>query len=269
MEHFIAQHNSIYAKNIGILKEYTTENYKLILMKALRLKGFENSGDTDKGKKGTAGNTAKLQESISRTKSTIYELASCNEWELFVTLTLSGDYRDRKDLKSFKKDLSKYINNYNYQHKTNIKYLLIPEPHKDGAWHMHGLFMGIPQEHLRSFKTTDNIPQRLKDMIAKGRKLYNWLPYSERFGWVTAEEILDKTKCSKYITKYITKELMETRISLNDHVFYCSNGLARAKVIFKADIRQMFEPDFQNDYVKIKNFNNIEEPLKYFCDKED
>lgn len=81
----------------------------------------------------------------------IFELALCNDWEWFVTLTLNPEYHDRKDLKSYKKKLLTWIKNYNRTQKTNIKYLLIPENHQDGSWHMHGLMMGIPEEHLREF----------------------------------------------------------------------------------------------------------------------
>lgn len=269
MEGLKVSQGFVYKQNMGLLKRYSEERYKLIYMKSLREKGYEEAGDSEKGKKGSAGNPFKLRESISRTKSRVYELALCNPWEYFITLTLSAKTHDRNDLISFKHELSKWINNYNYQKHVEVKYLLIPEPHKDGAWHMHGLIMGLPLEHLVEFKVTDNIPQKIKRMIKIGRTIYNWLPYARKFGWVTAEKVMNHQKCSAYITKYITKELMETRIALNDHVYYCSTGLNRAEVILKAEIRQMFEPDFKNDYIMVKSFDNIEEPLQYFCDEEE
>ena len=261
--------SSVYARNVGILKAYTDDEYRLIHMQTMRLAGFEERDKPHgKGKKGSAGNTTKLSQSLSRSRKNVLELAKCNPWEWFVTLTIDGSKHDRYDLKQYQKKLSKWINNRNSSRGCATKYLLIPEPHKDNAWHMHGLLQNIPLDELVPLTLQDNIPQHVKELIASGREIYNWPAYANAFGWVTLERIRDHDRCAAYLTKYITKELMESSIAMEHHTYYSSKGLQRARVIHQGEIRQNFEPDFENDYVRIKQFTTLEEPLKYFCDKE-
>ena len=79
----------------------------------------------------------RLRSSISRAKSRVNELALCNEFEYFCTFTQSDELRDRFDLKAFRKDFAMFVRNENRRREKKIKYLLVPERHKDGAWHMH------------------------------------------------------------------------------------------------------------------------------------
>lgn len=253
--------------NVGILKKYNENLYRLIALKSLRIKGYEQQGD--KGKKNTAKNSEKLPESISRTRSKIYELAMCNNWTHFITLTLSPEYHDRHDLDSFHRKLSKWLNNYNFRKGTNIKYLLIPEQHEDGAWHMHGFLMGLPYDHMKEFTLLDNIPAKMKAMIRAGRKLFNWPAYAINFGWVSMEQLQNRDNCAKYVSKYITKQQQTGSIAVNDHLYYCSKELNRADVIFQDTLRKDFVPDYSNDYVKVKDFSKCEDAAQYFCDGEE
>ena len=71
------------------------------------------------------------------------EYALCNNWEYFVTLTIDKKKQDRYNLQNYIHDLGVWIGNYNKKYNTKLKYLLIPEKHKDGAIHCHGLFSGV------------------------------------------------------------------------------------------------------------------------------
>ena len=103
-------------------------------------------------------NPEKLANNISRARSTIYELALCNEWQFFCTLTLDKEKYDRYDLKKFHKDLTQHIRDMNKKYKTKINFLLIPEQHKDGAWHMHGFLSGLPDDLLHEFTSAAVLP---------------------------------------------------------------------------------------------------------------
>lgn len=81
-------------------------------------------------------------------KARVNELALCNEFEYFCTFTQSDELRDRFDLKAFRKDFAMFVRNENRRREKKIKYLLVPERHKDGAWHMHGLLMGLTSDDL-------------------------------------------------------------------------------------------------------------------------
>ncbi|MBQ0083762.1 MAG: hypothetical protein KBS52_03230, partial [Clostridiales bacterium] len=172
---------------------------------------------------------------------------------------------DRFDLAAFIKDLGQFIRNINRTRAdAPIKYLLIPEPHlnsqkaKDrGAWHMHGLLMGLTPDDLREFSTKDNIPLNLKKRIKNGEKIYNWEQYSRKFGYFTCTPIASKEGCSKYLTKYITKDLSLSAIESGHHLFYASQGLKGKEQIIKNCSAYQHTPpvaewDFENDYVKVK-----------------
>lgn len=254
----------VYESNVARLKKYNDNNYKIVYMKSCRQVGFEErKEDSEKGKKNTAGNTSKLDESLSRTRARVFDLAICNPWDYFITLTLSPDEHDRYDLRAFYKQLTKWINNLNYRNGTSIKYLLIPEPHDDGAWHMHGFIHGIPDEALEDF-----IPgKHPQDLIDNGFK--NWTAYSEKFGFCSLGHLRNAEACSKYITKYITKALGQSAIALNHHMYYCSKGLKRAETVVKGHLSKEFEPDFANDYVAIKSFKSLDEALAFFIDDDE
>lgn len=89
----------------------------------IRRAGYETEEGHDhrNGKKNTAGNESKLESSLSRTKSAIFELALCNDWDWFLTLTLNPEYLDRKDLNSYKTKLSIWIKNYNRMASSWVK----------------------------------------------------------------------------------------------------------------------------------------------------
>lgn len=258
--------DSVYQRNYAKLKRYNDSCYKVVLMKSCRLPGFEEFGMIKTGKRNSAGNTAKLEESISRTKRKVTELALCNPWEYFVTLTLDKEKYNRYDLPTFKKHISKFLNNLRSRYKWDIKYLLIPEQHKDGAWHMHGLFMGIPASELSPFSLNDILPVKVLKMLGEGRKIMNWPCYAQKFGYVTCEPIRNSEAIAKYITKYITKDLVSSQVGLNKKLYLCSHKLNRAETIYQGRIVHDFQPDFCNDYVAIKTFKTEQEALSLFVD---
>jgi len=241
----INNNQRLYNRDVAILKKYGNR-YRLQLHRSLRNAGLEVE-EKRRRKKGEYVNTEKLEESIIRTRSKIYELAMCNDWEFFVTLTLDKRKYDRMDLKRYRVDLAQFIRNYNRKHKINIKYLLIPEEHKDRAWHMHGLLMGLPRAHL---KVNEN-------------GYLDWFAYRDKFGYISIDEIRNKEATSRYITKYITKNLESCVKEVGAHMYYCSRGLKRAEEIKKGALIKDAEWDYQNDWVKIKWIDEEINPDEY------
>lgn len=251
------------------IKKYNDDNFKIILYKtALFIPEYQGY---DLDPKSRSINDKKLDNNLSRAKSKIFEYALCNDFDYFVTFTLSKDKRDRYDLKGFIKDLGQFIRNLRRLKNYDIQYLLIPEPHKDGAWHMHGLLKGIPLEQLTLFTLEDNLPYRLLEMLKKGRKIYSWGGYSEKFGFCTLEPIISKIKVSKYISKYISKTLKaDLNREKEKKLYYTSKGLNTALTVYnglynpKIDI----DLDFENEYVATKMLNYTEFlSLKLHLDK--
>lgn len=246
----------LYDRDLAILKVYNEYTSKLTLLRSCRRKGFEKEVRPP----GTV-NECKLENNISRARAKIFEYAICNDWDWFATFTLDAQKYDRYNLEKFKSDISQFIRNFNSRKGTDIKYLLIPETHKDGAWHMHGFIMGLPEEFLRLFTLKEKLPKYIRDKLKKGLPVYDWISYRDKFGFIDLEPIQNQEACSKYVTKYISKTLAEDIKEVGAHLYYCSHGLRTAKEIKRGLLKCEFNsPDYENDYVKVKWFkhSNIE-----------
>ena len=226
------------------------DRYKLIFMNSKRIPGYEEVLDEwelfcrKHGRK--IKGLEKMENSISRSKSRIYEIAMCNEWSHFMTGTLDSTKYDRYNLPVFQKDLSIFIRNQRRDAKApDLKYLIIPEQHKDGAWHFHGLLNGLNPKMLYEFGP--NVPEKIRS------RYRNYLAYSKRFGYCSVGEIKNKEAVAAYITKYITKEMAKTNVGLENNLYYCSKGLNRAEKIKQGKLMTSPERwDFENEYVKVK-----------------
>lgn len=180
----------------------------------------------------------KRENNIIRAKSKVIEYALCNEWEYFVTLTIDEKKQDRYDLDGYIKALGDWIGNYNKKYGTNLKYLFIPEAHKDGAIHIHGFFMGVADESL-----------------VVNKNGYLDLPYYfNRFGYISLDKIRNKDAASFYITKYITKDMTFRSMDIGKHLYYISKGLKHKELYLNGDIRidnKYKRAFYSNEYVNI------------------
>lgn len=201
----------------------------------------------------------KLDTNIIRARTAVREIALCNEWQLFGTFTLSPEKYDRFNLASFRSDFSQFFRDQRKKWGGAVRYLLIPEQHKDGAWHMHGLLSGLPVSALRQFSAEDEIPEKMREKIRHGEQLFDWADYRRKFGWVSFSRIRDAEACASYVTKYISKDMGARSQELGAHLYYASQGLKRAETIYKggAYIPEVHF-DFENDYVKIITNRNPE-----------
>ena len=116
---------------------------------------------------------------------------------------------------------------------------------------MHGLLHGLPVEHLKRFQIGDVMGKKLAEKVKNGDEVYNWIPYFEKFGFCDLEPIRSPEAVSKYITKYINKNLANSVTALNAHLYYVSRGLNTAETIKKGTMLADIVPDFENDYCKV------------------
>ncbi len=160
----------------------------------------------------------KTANNLSRTKGRVLELSLCNPWEYFVTMTINADKQDRYALPDYIKALGIWIGNYNKKYNTKLSYIIVPEQHKDGAWHCHGLFNGVAS-----------------DSLIKNNNGYLDMPYYQnRFGYISLDRIREKNKCSTYISKYIVKQYYNNQldgVECGKHMFYASRGLQGKQLI--------------------------------------
>ena len=197
-----------------------------------------------RGKRGQAKNKDKsIYTSMQRAKKKIFGYTLANDWDLWGTLTLDKIKIDRYDLDLIQTKLNKYLQNTKRRKYPNLAWLIVPEQHKDGAWHFHLLLNGLPFEELRYINKTYKNTER---------KMYNWIDYETKFGFnsfidVSTVSIEEKYKISNYLTKYITKAFCEARY--NKKKYWSSKGLAEPN---KYNTLLNYE-----EYKKALNIDNI------------
>jgi len=199
------------------IKKLNENSFKIIYLKQpIQTPGYERE------KINRDINDKKLDNSISRSRTRIFEYSMCNKFEYFITLSLNGEKKNRYELKPFIKDLGQFIRDYRKKYKVDIQYILIPEKHKDGAWHMHGLIKGIPESHLH---INDN-------------GYLDWKAYKDKFGWISLGKVKNQEAVSKYITKYITKSFNSNMgvIEKEQKLYYVTRGLKKPEVIKKGSL---------------------------------
>lgn len=247
--------------NYGVFRRYTDNKYKMVCLRSIKLGKYAK----DFTAKGEAGNDNKLQNSISRTRERIRELAMCNEWQWFVTLTLDKNKYDRRNLNVFISDLAQFIRDYRKKTGCNVRYLLVPEQHKDGCWHMHGFIMGLPENELHKFSKGEHLPISIIKEMKQGKEVYTWKAYERKFGYASFERIVNNDCASSYITKYITKDTMKSVKDLNSHCFYASKGLNSAQLLMQDALKhELINPDYKNEYCAVKWYDDMNQGLSEF-----
>lgn len=107
---------------------------------------------------------AERSEKVSRNRTinSIYDIARSNEWEWFFTLTFNPDKVDSFDYAACSKKLSDWLHNMKKK-APEMKYIVVPEQHKSGRWHFHGLFTNVDSMNFVDSGLVDK----------KGKIIYN------------------------------------------------------------------------------------------------
>lgn len=253
---------ALYDYNVCIVKKMG-DRYKLSLLSACARGGIEQSGYNEYFDNSIVGQIEyikkyavhrssggddyqRLDNNISRARAKIQEYVLCNDWQYFVTLTLDKNKYDRHDLDTFKKDLGMFINNSNKLRGSKLSYLLIPEQHEDGAWHMHGLINGLMDSELHELDrnyfdkhTHGKIPKYIMDKWKRGGKVYAWTKYADKFGYITLDVVRDSKRIASYIKKYITKDMAHNMQDCNKRLYLASRGLKTAEKLSKGHLHDV------------------------------
>lgn len=199
------------------IHQYREDIYKVVAFKrradpdALFLRDLEDAQHYD----------TKLDNNFSRARSMVLQYALCNSWEYFFTGTLDRAKFDRFDLGSFMSQLSQLIRDKRKVYKSQVQVLLVPEHHKDGAWHVHGLINGLPYWETAWFPRS--APQKLIEGDFR-----NWPDYQDKFGFCSLAPIRDPVATAFYISKYVSKDLSRRAGDLGKHLYFHSRPLKKA-----------------------------------------
>lgn len=175
--------------------------------------GWELSDLSDSGSKVKRTKSAHCDDeenrrkSYARAKNNLFDLLLCTpSLDSFITLTFSPDEINRQDYKEIVKRISVWLDNR--VRRNGLKYVLVPEYHKDGeSVHFHGLmnFDSLSTERAINKKEGSRyFGKPLKDN--KGRPIFNITDFP--FGHTTViriEGANGREACAKYCYKYIIK----------------------------------------------------------------
>lgn len=132
-----------------------------------------------------------IKRSMRRAKSRVRRLALANDFRWFVTLTLSPEKVDRYDDAQVVRKLTTWA--HNQVRRMGLKYILVPERHKDGALHFHGFF----NDALEAVASGHADRQ--------GHMIYNLPGWT--LGFTAAIEVYgDYAGAVAYVCKYIGKQ---------------------------------------------------------------
>ena len=194
--------------------------------------------------------------SIGRTVNQIYAIVRSNVWEYFVTLTIDPKKLDNTDYIMIVQKLNYWANNLKKRYAPDLKYVFVPELHKDKRkWHFHGLFANV-----------GNIPFVFSGKTCVGKFVYDYAkkPFATKiynlplwkYGFSTATRVRDSKKASSYITKYLTKDLV--RVLPNQNRYFaslnCDRPVEKVFYIEPENLKELIE----KHYASINYMSNIE-----------
>ena len=129
--------------------------------------------------------------------------------DMMITLTINGEMLSRYDYAAIIKKVSTWLGNR--VKRNGLKYVLVPERHKDGAIHFHG-FVNSKAVDLKKTKykrdaNGNNFIYALEP-TRKGKQIYNVADWD--IGYTTAVRIgrsqADRDATASYILKYLAKQ---------------------------------------------------------------
>lgn len=231
---------------MGVSPAYSIHRYRDDMFKVVAFKGRR---DPDamyiRDPEAKQHNETKLDSNYSRARSLVLQYALCNPWEWFFTGTLDKAKFNRYDLDKFQLQLSQFIRDKRKAYGTQAQYLLIPEQHKDGAWHIHGMLSGLPASALRKFRWPE--PKHLINS-----DFMNWPDYQRKFGFCSLGPIRDPVATAYYVSKYVSKDLARRGGDLGKHLYFHSRPLKKAE---KASDVYLFHQ--QLDEVCVNNYDFV------------
>ena len=145
-----------------VIYQFHSLLYKVVWHKSTLLRSCYSPRQEPGGAKKTEyKHDHKLSQSISRARRVCLELALCNDWKWFATFTIAESNMDRNNLDGFYERFTEWLKYIRKKIDVKIPYLLVPEQHGDGSWHMHGFFNGDIDQFLVSFKVLHDQGEKL------------------------------------------------------------------------------------------------------------
>lgn len=176
-----------------------------------------------------------LERSRRRAAAAVREIALCTPFDYFVTLTLDPQKIDRYSIDDAVTRMRSWLDNRVRRH--GLRYILVPELHKDGAVHFHGFFNAEGCSFVDS--GTMKIPgckaprkivkpsTRQKYLVDGAQIVYNVADWS--LGFSTAIPLYgERAAAVSYVCKYVTKSPQK----IGGRWYYSGGDIRRAEAVY-------------------------------------
>lgn len=188
----------------------------------------------------------KTRKYLKEVRTNIINLAfNYSNWEYFITLTFDfrevGEYSHDKAIELLKK----WINNQKHQN-IDMTYLLVPEFHKSGQLHFHGLIANVPKWKFEEARN----PNTNRLIKVNGLQIYNLKNY--KLGFTTISKIQDQEKVSNYISKYATKDLITLK---NKKRYWYSRNLEKPRTEYLYLEKTLVEEYHDKNVIFLKTYD--------------
>jgi len=203
-------------------------------------------------------------DSVRRARNKVFDIAMLNGFTHFVTWTLNKEYVDRYDKKEIAKQLKIFLKNMVARY--GLKYIIIPEYHKDCSIHFHGLisgnirFVDSGTRQVKGFSKPLRIEtcKRKRIPAEEQRTVFNMPQW--KLGFSTAIELYgEKENAVRYVLKYISKDLKEKILG---NFYYAGGDIEREPTIFYMNL------PFEQIKAKIYPCEATGVNFKYITEKE-
>ena len=185
----------------------------------------------EKGKKSEGDD---MLRSMRRARAKLRRLALANGFDYFVTLTLAPDRIDRYDGAAVTKALGQWCDNM--VRRCGLRYILVPEQHKDGAYHFHGFMAGDGLKAVDSGIEWD------------GRPVYNLPQWT--FGYTTAQRLYGEYSAAVgYCCKYIGKQEGQRPLG---RWYYSGGALAKPERTYAALAYRELAEDYKDEAIELE-----------------
>ena len=222
----------------AILYRYPCGNVDIVCAsdKTFSPPGWELASDfvQDRAKRapGRKSEGEDMLRSMRRARANLRRIALANSFTYFVTLTLDPAKIDRYDGAAVVRALNLWCDNMVRRH--GLRYILVPERHKDGAFHFHGFMAGVGLIAEDSGVRWDNRP------------VYNLPQWS--LGFTTAQELYGEYDAAVgYCCKYIGKQNGQRPLG---RWYYSGGGLKKPeKQYVNLDYRSLLQ-DYEGEAIE-------------------
>lgn len=239
---------SYYEIQYGKLKAYDNGDCSLLIYKQPRVKSpyFVTLPNHNL----SPSISAEIEEdeklkNMYRVRRKLFDYAKNNQFDYFWTLTFDSSFDDND------KRIEEMLRWLDMERKRaarlekDFRYIFVPELHKSGLLHFHGVTGGYSPELVYSGHKFKNV------------RVFNCVSFEA--GFTNVQMVRSKEKISRYITKYITKDLMNSPVRKNKKKYWCSKNLnlPREYTWVKDQVPEV-KPAFESDICSIYNFTKEE-----------